>query len=155
MPLKTIIQYQPTIKRIEKGEDVRFLLKNLRDEITQFSDRLYSLPEILENVERRGTITISFPKDPIIKVINISEVQRILSWYRNRSEGACTSCTNARSYRPYSDETHTYCEMDETKENVNDKTGQSPDVERYWNNSDCPKLEHIFEKTIEEIIAQD
>ncbi len=155
MPLKILMEYKPPIKEIKKEEDVKFLLEDLKDEISQFSSQHYSLPKILESVEKKGTITILFPKDPIFKVIDLSEAQLMLSGYRHLSEGGCTSCTHVKSYKPYSDETYAHCKINETEKDVNDRTGKSPSVEKYWNNSDCPNLKHIFQKTIEEIISQD
>lgn len=150
--ITNLMRYTPEIREIKSESEVSNVLFSLRANLSLINKKYSykSLKDILEIV-KIGKEIIHREGSPIQEEINLSEIRKILSNYRKLSEGGCYSCIHLHLSKPYSDETNFYCQLKETEEDIDERTGKSPCVRRYEQDDSCLLIKRRFKK-IEDII---
>jgi len=159
MPIKNILIYEPSLKGIEKEEDVIELLKEVKkniDEIYPTTKPFQKKPlkEVLEIVEK-GSYTPPFARYSILDEIDLLRAKNLISEYRRLSEKGCQSCKNLAK-ACYFNEIFFFCELHEKEQydnpgKINIDSNYSPRVLQY-EETGCNERQAVFRK-LEEILA--
>jgi len=155
MPIINNLDYESTIEKIEKEEQVIELIKDVAVNIHMLGFPVgdYNAKSILQQIEHGKYDAPKQKGDNFIHSVDLSKAQALISQYRKKSEGGCQSCMNLEKH--YEDnETYRYCNVGENKDfAINSLDEVSPKVEKYFEKG-CEDRKPIFSKTIEEILEE-
>lgn len=151
MPIRNLMRYDlPEGFELEKEENILELLRDVRKSINhlEYTFETNELKKVLSTIERGKHIIKSWvTKDT---EVDLSNAYEFIREYKLKSEGGCQSCEKIIIEKPFSDEGYSYCELNETREDVNGRIGRSPKIEKYSKKECHEKISKL--RPIEEVL---
>jgi len=151
MVIKNELIYKPSIKVLEKEEDVITLIREVNSDLSKlgYCNLLISLKKVLKTIES-GKYEFQ-REDSIVDSVDLSKAKNLIETYKRFSEGGCQSCKKMSHYMPFPDEHVNYCSKFENKEIV--ESGFSPRINQFYKTG-CEVKEPIFKKSLDKLLEE-